>query len=135
MIIINLCLDQIVDFPTRYTAIFYLIFTNRPDIAKTPKLLARLGDHEAVSLQPLKKNTKREILLQNKADKTKLIHQAMLRFSVQNFQISLGVSVDDENDILWQKNATGFFEGARKQEKQERKTAPRHPKLNFHKRQ
>ena len=55
MIIINLCLDQIVDFPTRYTAIFYLIFTNRPDIAKTPKLLARLGDHEAVSLQPLKK--------------------------------------------------------------------------------
>ena len=57
----DLCLDQIVDFPTRDTAILDLIFTNRPDIAKTPKLLAGLGDHEAdthkISLQPFRKKT------------------------------------------------------------------------------
>ena len=77
----DLCLDQIIDFPTRDTAILDLIFTNRPDIAKFPKLLAGLGDHEAVthkiSLQPFrKKPTKREILLWNKADKNKLVDDA-----------------------------------------------------------
>ena len=45
----DLCLNQIVESPTRDTATLDLIFTNRPDIAKNPKLMAGLGDHEAIT--------------------------------------------------------------------------------------
>ena len=74
----DLCLDQINEFPTRGDKILDIIFTNRPDIAKSPQLLSGVCDHEAISfkisLQPFrKKPIKREILLWNKADKDSLI--------------------------------------------------------------
>ena len=74
----DLCLDQIQEFQTRGDNILDLVFTNRPDIAKSPQLLAGLCDHDAVShkisLQPFrKKPTKREIWLWNKVDPDKII--------------------------------------------------------------
>ena len=75
----DLCLDQIVNVPTRGPNILDLIFTNRPDIAKEPEALAGLGDHECVfskiSLKVFrKKPAKREILLWTKADNENMIN-------------------------------------------------------------
>ena len=75
----DLCLDQIVNTPTRGTAILDLIFTNRPDIAKKPQIIAGLGDHDCVtheiSLKIFrKKPIKREILLWTKADNENIIN-------------------------------------------------------------
>ena len=74
----DLSLNQIVDFPTRKDSTLDLIFTNRPDIFKSPSLLAGLGDHGIVSykiiLKPIfKKSPKRKILLWSKADESTLL--------------------------------------------------------------
>ena len=74
----DLCLDQINEFPTRGDKILDILFTNRPDIAKSPQLLSGVCDHEAISfkisLTPFRKRPiKREILLWNKADTDNLI--------------------------------------------------------------
>ena len=45
----DLSLNQIINFPTRGTSILDLLFTNRPEIFKSPKLLAGVGDHEIIS--------------------------------------------------------------------------------------
>ena len=77
----DLSLNQIINFPTRGTSILDLLFTNRPDIFKSPKLLAGVGDHEIVShkiiLKPFfKKPAKRKILLWSKADESKLLAES-----------------------------------------------------------
>ena len=98
---LDLGLNQIVDFPTRGASILNVLFTNRPDITKHPKLLAGLGDHEAVSLkialQPIrKKPTKRKIFLWSKADESK-IKEASLTFRT-NF-LNLFSTQCNVNDI------------------------------------
>ena len=74
----DLSLNQIINFPTRGTSILDLLFTNRPEIFKSPKLLAGVGDHEIIShnivLKPFfKKPAKRKILLWSKADESVLL--------------------------------------------------------------
>ena len=73
----DLGLSQVIDTPTRGTSFLDLLFSNRPDLVKNCKLLAGLGDHEAVRVQLAlqvirKKPTKRRIQLWNRVDETKL---------------------------------------------------------------
>ena len=77
----DLGLSQIIDVPTRGTSFLDLLFSNKPDLVRNCKLLAGLGDHEAVKVQlalhPIrKKPTKRRIHLWNKVDEAKLLQDA-----------------------------------------------------------
>ena len=73
----NLGLQQIVDFPTRGISLLDLFFTNKLDLVTNCKLLAGLGDYEAVSIKnslfiKKKTSTKQKILLWNRADVYKI---------------------------------------------------------------
>ncbi len=79
----DLCLNQIVNFPTRKDSILDLFFTNRPEIIKSPKPLAGISDHDIVSLKIIlkpifKKPAKRKILLWSKADDSALLASTKL---------------------------------------------------------
>ena len=98
----DLGLSQIIDVPTRGTSFLDLLFSNKPDLVRNCKLLAGLGDHEAVKVQlalhPIrKKPTKRRIHLWNKVDEAKLLQDAHT-FKTKFLEL---FSIQDNVEDMW----------------------------------
>ena len=112
----DLGLSQIIDFPTRGTSILDLLFSNRPDLVKNCKLLAGLGDHEAVRVQLAlqiirKKPTQRRIQLWNRVDESKLKNDAhkfrstfLEKFSVKDNVLEMWDFIKAEINAIIEKN-------------------------------
>ena len=95
----DLCLNQIVNEPTRGKSILDLLFTNRPEIFKSSNVISGVCDHDIFStqliLKPMvKKPLKRKIYLWSNAN------ELNIKVSCHDFKTKFFEKFSEDSDVL-----------------------------------